>query len=97
MACRVLISTSLKKNGKIHRDFNDFGKENTELAFKSVKTARYDDIYYTATPEKVDEIVEPDENAFESRNTTISEAHPSLQNISAIGTMKIPKHAYERI
>ncbi|WP_339386401.1 sphingomyelin phosphodiesterase [Vibrio caribbeanicus] len=86
------IGLSLKKDRKIHRDFsNDFGKENTELAFKSVKTARYDDIYYTITPEKVDEIVEPDENALKVMTYNIW-ALPVIAKHIGDRYQEIPKH-----
>ncbi|MDA0117640.1 sphingomyelin phosphodiesterase [Vibrio sp. T11.5] len=57
------VELALKDDRNVHR-FNTaaFGDRQAELAFKSANTARYDDLYYTITPAKVDEAVEPDEN-----------------------------------
>ncbi|OAJ94923.1 sphingomyelin phosphodiesterase [Vibrio bivalvicida] len=57
------VALSLKDDRNIHR-YNSlsFGQRSAELAFKSAKTARYDDLYYTITPQKVEEQVENDEN-----------------------------------
>ncbi|UTZ40914.1 sphingomyelin phosphodiesterase [Vibrio campbellii] len=53
---------ALKEDRNIHRSATDaFGTRTTELAFKSVKTARYDDLYYTITSNKVDEIADDNE------------------------------------
>ncbi|MGR5499276.1 sphingomyelin phosphodiesterase [Vibrio sp. DNB22_10_4] len=48
----------LKEDRDIHRSMTDAFDSGTELAFKSVKTARYDDLYYTITPKKVDETID---------------------------------------
>ncbi|MEX0335220.1 sphingomyelin phosphodiesterase [Vibrio tubiashii] len=57
------VSLSLKDDRNIHRyNSQSFGERSAELAFKSAKTARYDDLYYTITPQKVEEQVEKDEN-----------------------------------
>ncbi len=56
------VDLALKDDRDIHREnTNSFGTPNTELAFKSSKTARYDDLYYTITPAHVDEEVDNDE------------------------------------
>ncbi|MGY0217509.1 sphingomyelin phosphodiesterase [Endozoicomonadaceae bacterium StTr2] len=57
------VGLSLKDDRKVHR-FNTsaFGERQAELAFKSANTARYDDLYYTITPQKVQEPIEKDEN-----------------------------------
>ncbi|MGX9521118.1 sphingomyelin phosphodiesterase [Vibrio mediterranei] len=56
------VDLTLKDDRNIHRqNTNSFGSLNTELAFKSAKTARYDDLYYTITPAHVDEEVDNDE------------------------------------
>ncbi|WP_045496062.1 sphingomyelin phosphodiesterase [Vibrio hyugaensis] len=56
------VSLALKNDRNIHRSSTDaFGTRTSELAFKSASTARYDDLYYTITPNKVDEVVDIDE------------------------------------
>ncbi|MCL9782562.1 sphingomyelin phosphodiesterase [Vibrio sp. S4M6] len=59
----VDVPLALQDDREIHR-FNTsaFAERQTELSFKSSKTARYDDLHYTITPEKTLETVEPDEN-----------------------------------
>ncbi|WP_076589560.1 sphingomyelin phosphodiesterase [Vibrio ostreicida] len=57
------VELSLKDDRKVHRyTTSSFGERQAELAFKSDNTARYDDVYYTITPQKIDEVVEPDDN-----------------------------------
>ncbi|MDC5805292.1 sphingomyelin phosphodiesterase [Vibrio europaeus] len=57
------VSLSLKDDRSIHRyNSQSFGERSAELAFKSAKTARYDDLYYTITPQKVEEQVENDDS-----------------------------------
>lgn len=57
------VALSLHDDREVHRfDTSAFGERRAELSFKSAKTARYDDLYYTITPAKVGEVVEPDEN-----------------------------------
>ncbi|MDC5705429.1 sphingomyelin phosphodiesterase [Vibrio europaeus] len=57
------VSLSLKDDRNIHRyNSQSFGERSAELAFKSAKTARYDDLYYTITPQKVEEQVENDDS-----------------------------------
>lgn len=54
------VPLSLQQDREVHRFRSDaFGTANTELGFKSDATARYDDLYYTITPAKVDEQAEP--------------------------------------
>ncbi|HHX8451077.1 TPA: sphingomyelin phosphodiesterase [Vibrio diabolicus] len=56
------VDLSLKDDRDIHRvNTNAFGIRETELAFKSGSTARYDDLYYTITPSKVNESVDNEE------------------------------------
>ncbi|MGU3845805.1 phospholipase, partial [Vibrio diabolicus] len=56
------VDLSLKDDRNIHRaNTNAFGIRETELAFKSDSTARYDDLYYTITPSKVNEPVDNEE------------------------------------
>ncbi|MCG7491079.1 sphingomyelin phosphodiesterase [Vibrio sp. Of14-4] len=57
------VDLSLQDDRDLHRfTTTAFGQRPTELSFKSANTARYDDLYYTITPAKVGETVEPDEN-----------------------------------
>ncbi|KYN84097.1 phospholipase [Vibrio cidicii] len=57
------VPLSLQQDREVHRFRSDaFGTANTELGLKSDATARYDDLYYTITPAKVDEQAEPDGN-----------------------------------
>ena len=56
------IGLALHDDRNIHRRSTDAFYENTELALKADSTARYDDIYYTITPQKLDEQPEPDAN-----------------------------------
>ncbi|OAN11398.1 phospholipase [Photobacterium jeanii] len=57
------VSLSLKDDRNIHRaNTSAFGERQVELAFKSSKTARYDDLHYTITPAKVDEKINSDDN-----------------------------------
>ncbi|WDE03722.1 sphingomyelin phosphodiesterase [Thalassomonas viridans] len=46
----------------IHREHMQMSQQGsaTELAFKAAATARYDDLYYAVTPEKIDEQANPD-------------------------------------
>ncbi|NMS37403.1 phospholipase, partial [Vibrio parahaemolyticus] len=56
------VELSLKDDRNIHRaNTNAFGARETELAFKSDSTARYDDLYYTITPSKVAKSVDNEE------------------------------------
>ncbi|NVD08715.1 phospholipase [Vibrio sp. JPW-9-11-11] len=53
------VPLALQNDRQVHRyTSHSFGQGEAELAFKSVNTARYDDLYYTITPQKVDEVVE---------------------------------------
>ncbi len=55
------IALSLKDDREIHRYNSHFSNETSaELAFKSTATARYDDLYYSITPENLQEQPEPD-------------------------------------
>lgn len=57
------VPLALKDDRNVHRfESTAFGERAVELAFKSESSARYDDLYYTITPEKQDEAVEPDAN-----------------------------------
>ncbi len=56
------VGLALKDDRNVHRSYTgSFGIRNTELAFKSSKTARYDDLHYTITPSKVDEATDNNE------------------------------------
>ncbi|EHK8983685.1 sphingomyelin phosphodiesterase [Vibrio vulnificus] len=53
------VNLSLKDDRNVHRSPTlAFGEREVELAFKSSATARYDDLHYTITPSKVDEVVD---------------------------------------
>ncbi|WP_391091326.1 endonuclease/exonuclease/phosphatase family protein [Vibrio sp. NH-UV-68] len=57
------VALSLHNDRNVHRFTSQaFGERRAELAFKSMKTARYDDLHYTITPQKNDETVEQDAN-----------------------------------
>lgn len=57
------VALSLHNDRNVHRFTSQaFGERRAELAFKSMKTARYDDLHYTITPQKNDEPVEQDAN-----------------------------------
>ncbi|EDK29906.1 putative phospholipase C precursor [Vibrionales bacterium SWAT-3] len=56
------VNLRLYDDRNIHRSTTDAFNVNTELALKADNTARYDDIYYTITPEKIVEQPEPDAN-----------------------------------
>lgn len=57
------VPVSLQDDREIHRyASHTFGERKAELAFKSMSTARYDDLYYTITPDKIDESLESDPN-----------------------------------
>lgn len=57
------VGLKLQDDRNVHRfDSDSFGDRAAELAFKSAQTARYDDLYYTITPAKIDEQPEPDED-----------------------------------
>ncbi|MBU2895853.1 sphingomyelin phosphodiesterase [Vibrio hepatarius] len=57
------LELALRDDREVHRfSTSAFGEHNSELSFKSSKTARYDDLHYTITPVKSGEVSEPDEN-----------------------------------
>ncbi|MFD2179572.1 sphingomyelin phosphodiesterase [Veronia pacifica] len=52
-----------RSDRNIHRvNTDEFGERKTELAVKSESTWRFDDLYYSITPEKIDEQTNPDPN-----------------------------------
>lgn len=57
------VDLQLKDDRQIHRSTSlAFGERSAELAFKSVSTARYDDLHYTFTPAKRAEPIVSDDN-----------------------------------
>ena len=66
------VTLSLHNDRNVYRFTSQaFGERRAELAFKSVKTARYDDLYYTITPQKIDETVEQDANTLKMMTYSI--------------------------
>lgn len=59
------VALVLQNDRQVHRyTSHSFGQGEAELALKSVNTARYDDLYYTITPQQVEEVVESDPDTF---------------------------------
>lgn len=86
------ITLSLKDDRDVHRfDSQAFGESDIELAFKSVKSTRYDDLYYTITPQKVNEQVESDENTLKMMTYNIW-ALPAIASHISDRLDIIPEH-----